>query len=61
MKKKACRMCKSLYDGNECPIHGPVHSSTNWQGRMFILDAEKSLIAKKISIEQKGEYAIKVR
>ena len=33
----------------------------NWQGRIFILDANKSEIAKQIKIDVKGEYAIKVR
>jgi RNA polymerase subunit RPABC4/transcription elongation factor Spt4 len=32
-----------------------------WQGRLNILDANKSMIAQKIGIKVKGEYAIKVR
>ncbi|HII14573.1 MAG TPA: DNA-directed RNA polymerase subunit E'', partial [Nanoarchaeota archaeon] len=32
-----------------------------WKGRITILDAEKSEIAKKVGITVKGEYAIKVR
>jgi len=35
--------------------------STNWQGRLNILDADKSMIANKIDIAVKGEYAIKAR
>jgi RNA polymerase subunit RPABC4/transcription elongation factor Spt4 len=33
----------------------------NWQGRLFIVDSEKSEIAKKIGLTHKGEYAIKAR
>lgn len=33
----------------------------NWQGRINVIDSDKSFIAKKIGIKQKGEYAIKVR
>ena len=61
MKKKACKKCKIFVDGNECPICKGKQFSTNWQGRLNILDAERSMIAEKIGIKVKGEYAIKVR
>lgn len=48
-------------EGEVCPsCKGNVFSS-NWQGRLFINDAAKSLIAEKIGIKVKGEYAIKVK
>ncbi len=61
MKKKACKKCKIFVTGNECPICHGNKFSTNWQGRIYILDPEKSDIAKKMEITVKGEYAIKVR
>ncbi|MBW2992970.1 DNA-directed RNA polymerase subunit E'' [Candidatus Woesearchaeota archaeon] len=61
MKKKACKKCKIFVTGNECPICHGNKFSTNWQGRIYILDPEKSDIAKKMEITIKGEYAIKVR
>ena len=61
MKKKACKKCKIFVTGNECPICHGNKFSTNWQGRIYILDPEKSDIAKKMGITIKGEYAIKVR
>ena len=61
MKKKVCRKCKFFYEGTECPLCKSNQFSTNWQGRLYILDADKSIIAKKIGIQSKGEYAIKVR
>ena len=48
-------------EGDECPVCKSNQFSTNWQGRLAILDAGKSIIAKKINITSKGEYAIKVR
>lgn len=33
----------------------------SWKGRIIIMNPEKSVIAKKMAIDQKGEYAIKVR
>jgi DNA-directed RNA polymerase subunit E" len=61
MKKKVCKSCKIFVEGNECPICKSQNFSTTWLGRMFIIDADKSEIAKKIGTAQKGEYAIKVR
>lgn len=35
--------------------------STNWLGRIYILDENKSRIAKSTGMNIKGEFAIKVR
>ena len=61
MKKKVCKKCKIFVEGTECPVCKGNQFSTNWQGRLFILDFNKSMIANKIGITAKGEYAIKVR
>jgi len=61
VKKKACKNCKLIYEGNECPHCKRQDGGTNWQGRVFILDAEKSLIANNVGIKKEGEYAIKVK
>ena len=61
MKKKVCKKCKIFVEGNECPICKSNQFSNNWQGRLYIVDPLKSMIAQKIEIKAKGEYAIKVR
>jgi DNA-directed RNA polymerase subunit E" len=61
MSKKACKKCKVFVIGGECPICKGNQFSTNWQGRIAILDPKKSDIAQKIGITEKGEYAIKIR
>ena len=61
MAKKVCKKCKIFVEGNECPVCKSNQFSVNWQGRLHILDANKSSIAKKIGIAVKGEYAIKAR
>lgn len=48
-------------DGDNCPSCKSNQFTTSWQGRLNILDANKSIIAKKLGITIKGEYAIKVR
>ncbi|MBI2135989.1 DNA-directed RNA polymerase subunit E'' [Candidatus Woesearchaeota archaeon] len=61
MKKKVCKRCRIFVEGAECPVCKSTTFSTNWQGRITILDINKSEIAKKIGLEVKGEYAIKAR
>ncbi|MBI1936013.1 DNA-directed RNA polymerase subunit E'' [Candidatus Woesearchaeota archaeon] len=61
MKKKACKKCKMLVEGSECPICKASNFSTSWQGRIYVVDPVKSVIAEKIGLKAKGEYAIKVR
>ena len=59
-KKKACKRCKMFIDGDECPNCKTSQFVTNWKGRIYIINAKQSGIAKKIGSEADGEYAIKV-
>ena len=61
MKRKVCRRCKIFVDEELCPICRKDSFSTNWQGRIFIVDHEKSFIAHEMDIHKDGEYVIKVR
>jgi len=61
MKRKVCKKCKIFVKGDTCPLCNGSDFTETWQGRIFVLDAEKSEIAKKAGIKNKGEYAIKVR
>jgi len=60
-KKKACKKCKMLVEGDTCPSCGSNSFSNSWQGRIYVKDVANSMIANKIGITLKGEYAIKVR
>lgn len=59
-KKVACKKCKFLFEGGDCPNCHEGQTVPNWKGRLYILNPEKSEIAKKVGNENKGEYAIKV-
>ena len=48
-------------EGNKCLNCGSDSFTTSWQGRLYVTDISKSMIAEKIGIKVKGEYAIKVR
>ena len=60
-KKEACKRCKLFVDGDVCPSCNSNSFTSSWQGRLYVIDAAKSMIAEKIGIKMKGEYAIKIR
>ncbi len=61
-KRVVCRTCKIFFDeGQSCPICKRNTSTNSFQGRIQIINAEKSVIAKKMGVEKEGEYAIKIR
>ncbi len=60
-KKEACKRCKLFSEGDACSACGASSKTSTWQGRLYISDVSKSLIAEKVGITAKGEYAIKVR
>ena len=60
-KKKVCKKCKLFVEGDKCPSCSSDSFSNSWQGRLYVNDVANSVIAEKISIKVKGEYAIKVR
>ena len=59
--KKACKECRVLVDGGVCPICKNSDFTTNWSGRITMMDAEKSAISKKLGIKANYDFAIKVR
>lgn len=61
MKQKACKVCKTIYEGSKCPNCESKESTEGFKGRISVLNPEKSEIAKKLKIAEKGSFAIKVR
>jgi len=61
-KQKACKICNTIYEGKEkCPKCESKESTDSFKGRVVILDSEKSEIAQKLKIKDKGNFAIKTR
>ena len=59
---KACKACRAIYTGAQCPSCGAnaEESSDAFKGKVVILDAEQSEIAKNFHINKKGTYAVKI-
>jgi|TARA_Y100000310_G_scaffold127024_1_gene126037 RNA polymerase subunit RPABC4/transcription elongation factor Spt4 len=60
-KQKACRVCNKIYEGDKCVSCGSKESTESFKGRVVVLNPETSEIAKKLSIKEKGNFAIKTR
>jgi DNA-directed RNA polymerase subunit E" len=59
--KKICKQCRLFVEENVCPICKNSDFTTSWNGRINVLNGEKSDVAKKLTITANGEYAIKAR
>jgi len=60
-KKKKSKICKRIYVGEKCPNCESKESTEGFKGRIIVINPEKSEIAKKLNIKEKGNFAIKVK
>ena len=61
-KSKACKLCGSIVEeGDKCPQCGSKELTDSFKGRAVILNPEKSEVAQKLNIKEKGNFAIKTR
>lgn len=61
VKDKACKICKTIYEGDKCPNCGSKESTDGYKGKIYILKSDKSEIAKNIGLKSNGKFAIKTR
>jgi DNA-directed RNA polymerase subunit E" len=58
-KEKACKKCKTIFEGTKCPKCGSEEFTDAFKGKVKVLNPEESEIAKKLKLSEKGEYAIR--
>jgi DNA-directed RNA polymerase subunit E" len=61
MKPRACKICSTIHEEEQCPTCGSKEFTENFKGRIVVFDAEKSEIAPKLNLKDKGNFAIKNR
>jgi len=61
VKQKACKICRTIYEGEKCTACDSKESIEGFKGRVVVFNPEESEIAKKLNIKGKGNFAIKVR
>lgn len=59
-KEKACKNCKLIYEGDQCPHCNRRETSDTFKGKIEIFDPEKSELSKQLKVSKKGIYAIKL-
>jgi DNA-directed RNA polymerase subunit E" len=60
-KEKACKKCRTIYEGSKCTSCGSTESVEGFKGNIVVLDPDKSEIAKELGINKKGEFAARLR
>lgn len=61
-KEKACKICKAVYEGEDkCPSCGSKDFTETIKGKIVVTNPEKSEIARRLNIHEKGVFAIKTR
>jgi RNA polymerase subunit RPABC4/transcription elongation factor Spt4 len=61
VKQKACKICNTIYEGEKCPKCNSRESTESFKGRIILFQPEKSEIAPKLKLKDKGNFAIKTR
>ncbi len=59
-REKACKECRRLVQGRECPACKTTDLTKNWEGMAIIVNPESEL-AETLNIKTPGKYAIKMR
>ena len=62
-KLRACKNCKKLIEDAKlvaCPYCKSNVLTEKYKGRIVIVNAKDSVVAQKISIEDNGDYALKL-
>jgi DNA-directed RNA polymerase subunit E" len=60
-KTKACKLCKTITETEKCPNCGSKETTEGFKGRIVVLNSEKSELAAKAHLKDKGNFAIKTR
>ena len=57
--ENACRICRRLIEGNECPVCKSKDVTKSWKGVLVVFDTNCEM-AKTAGIEIPGKYALQV-
>ncbi|MCK9595948.1 hypothetical protein M0R19_02065 [Candidatus Pacearchaeota archaeon] len=61
MKPRACKFCNTIFEEEKCPKCSSKESTESFKGRIIVINPEKSEIAQKLNLKDKGNFAIKTR
>ncbi len=59
--QRACKHCKAIFEGaGKCPQCGGEDNTETFKGKIVIVNADNSEIAKNLKYTKKGSYAVKL-
>lgn len=58
-EQRACKHCKTLFEGSKCTKCGSSEFTTSFKGKISVISPENSEIAKNLKIGTKGSYAVR--
>lgn len=61
VKIRACKICSTIHEEEKCPKCDSKEATESFKGRIIVLNPEKSEIAPKLNLKDKGNFAIKNR
>ncbi len=59
--EKACKKCKTIYEGSKCSKCGSDEKANVFKGKIIVFDPEKSEVAKNLGFNEKGKFAVRLR
>ena len=61
-KAKACKICNTIMEsGDKCSKCDAKELTEGFKGRIVVVNPEKSELAQKLNLKDKGNFAIKTR
>ncbi len=60
-KEKACKKCRTIFEGQKCPACESVEFTDSFKGKIAVLNPELSEIAQKLKLTSKGTFAMRLR
>jgi DNA-directed RNA polymerase subunit E" len=60
-KLRACKLCNTIFEGEKCPRCNSKDFTDSFKGQVIIINPEKSEIAQKLNLKEKGNFAIKTK
>lgn len=61
MVQKACRACRTIFEGKECPACGSKETIEGFKGKISVLNADQSELASKLGLKKAGVFAIRFK
>jgi DNA-directed RNA polymerase subunit E" len=59
-KEKACKKCKTIFEGPRCTKCGSEEFSDAYKGQVVVINPEQSEVAKNLKLHEKGRFAVKL-